>query len=405
MARYAYVTQKAKGAPYVTSRIDAASAAELNLRLINLNRPVLHVAPLEKPKRKYREIRMPLRTKLTFIEQLETSAYLGMDFRTALTICLNTTSRRTKVSRRMASVIAELRDRVSRGSSFSQAIRFYPRIFDDVTIGLIAAGEEGGTLSESLTNVRKIWARNDDLQHRLLMMLIYPVIVLLAACGVVWLLMTKVVPQFIHVLSEMHAELPLPTRILLQISQFSSQHPIILLFGIIVVAIAILRLPTLVKRTPRSHGLALRLPIFGKLLLLLIRANFSRTFAQLKMARAKTTQALLLCRDLSWNYEYRSAVARTLVRVHRGESLAAALRDDVEIFGDLVVNGLTFMEASGAGSEGLFRLTELLERQLDGYLGAVRQILDPLLIIILGVVVGGIVFATFLPAVQILQSI
>jgi type II secretory pathway component PulF len=179
MARYAYVTQKAKGAPYVTSRIDAASAAELNLRLINLNRPVLHVAPLEKPKRKNREIRMPLRTKLTFIEQLETSAYLGMDFRTALTICLNTTSRRTKVSRRMASVIAELRDRVSRGSSFSQAIRFYPRIFDDVTIGLIAAGEEGGTLSEPLTNVRKIWARNDDLQHRLLMMLIYPVIVMM----------------------------------------------------------------------------------------------------------------------------------------------------------------------------------------------------------------------------------
>jgi type IV pilus assembly protein PilC len=63
------------------------------------------------------------------------------------------------------------------------------------------------------------------------------------------------------------------------------------------------------------------------------------------------------------------------------------------------------MEASGAGSEGLFRLTELLERQLDGYLGAIRQILDPLLIIILGVVIGGIVFATFLPAVQILQSI
>src|SRR5260221_14236253 len=123
------------------------------------------------------------------------------------------------------------------------------------------------------------------------------------------------------------------------------------------------------------------------------------------MARTKTTQALLVCRVLCWNYEYRSALALTMVRVHRGELLAAALRDDVEIFGDLVVNGLTFMEASGAGSECLFRLTELLERQLDGYLGAVRQILDPLLIIILGVVVGGIVFATFLPAVQILQSV
>jgi type IV pilus assembly protein PilC len=405
MALYEYITQKAKGAPYVTASIHAASVAELNHRLISLNRPVVHVEAAEKPKAGDPLIRVPLRTKLTFIEQLETSAHLGMDFRAALAICLNTTSQRSKTGRRMISVITDLRDRVSRGSSFSQAIRLHPRIFDEVAIGLITAGEEGGTLSESLTNVRKIWARNDDLQHRLLMMLIYPVIVLLAACGVVWLLMTNVVPQFIHVLSEMHAELPLPTRILFQVSQFSSEHPIILLFGITLVTIAILRLPALVKRAARSHSLALRLPVFGKLLLLLIRANFCRTFAQLKTARAKTTQALLLCRDLSWNYEYRGAVARTLVRVHRGESLAVALRDDVEIFGDLVVNGLTFMEASGAGTDGLFRLTELLERQLDGYLGAIRQILDPLLIIILGIVIGGIVFATFLPAVQILQSV
>src|SRR5258708_20472195 len=120
-----------------------------------------------------------------------------MDFGTAVTICLKTTSRRTKVSRRMASVIAELRDRVSRGSSFSQAIRFYPRIFDDVTIGLIAAGEEGGALSESLTNLRKIWARNDDLQHPLLLILFFPVIVFFAACGGGCLLISKTVPPFI----------------------------------------------------------------------------------------------------------------------------------------------------------------------------------------------------------------
>jgi type II secretory pathway component PulF len=405
MARYAYITQKAKGAPYVAATIDAASSADLNLRLINLNRPVIHVEPAGGLRSGPRPVRVPLRTKLTFIEQLETSAYLGMDFRTALAICLNAVSRRTKAGRKMAAVISDLRDRVFRGTAFSQAIRIYPQIFDDVAIGLMAAGEEGGTLSEALTNVRKIWARNDDLQHRLLMMLIYPVIVLLAASGVVWLLMTKVVPQFIHILGEMHAELPFPTQILLQVSQISGQHPFLLLVGLLILVILLLRLPALIRRTPRVHRLVLRLPILGKLHLLLIRANFSRTFAQLKTARSKTTQALLLCRDLSWNYEYRSAIARTLVRVHRGESLAAALRDDIEIFGDLVVNGLTFMEASGAGSQGLFRLTELLERQLDSYLGALRQILDPLLIIILGVIIGGIVFATFLPAIQVLQSI
>src|ERR1700736_2308988 len=122
MARYEYITQEAKGAPYIRASIDAASAAELNLRLINLNRPVIHVESTKRQKINDQSIRVPLRTKLTFIEQLETSAYLGMDFRTTLTICLNTTSHRTKSGRRMASVIADLRDRVSRGSGFSQAI-------------------------------------------------------------------------------------------------------------------------------------------------------------------------------------------------------------------------------------------------------------------------------------------
>jgi type IV pilus assembly protein PilC len=138
---------------------------------------------------------------------------------------------------------------------------------------------------------------------------------------------------------------------------------------------------------------------------LLVRANFSRTFAQLKRARAKTTHALMLCRDLSWNYEYRSAIARALVRVQRGEPLSRPLGDDVEIFGEMVVNGVRFMEMSGAGTEGLDRLTELLERELDGYIGTLRQVLDPLLIVLLGLVIGGIVFATFLPALQILQNI
>jgi len=110
--------------------------------------------------------------------------------------------------------------------------------------------------------------------------------------------------------------------------------------------------------------------------------------------------------DTLWsNYEYRSAVARTLIKVQRGESLSRALEEDTDIFGDMVVRGLAFMEVSGSGSEGLIRLTSLLERQLDAYINAIRQILDPLLVLFLGGVVGGIVFATFLPTISILQHL
>src|SRR5258708_11423598 len=123
-----------------------------------------------------------------------------MDFRTALSICLSTTTTRYRYGKRMAHITERLSDRVSKGMSFANAISSYPEVFDEVAIGLVSAGEEGGTLTEALTNVRKIWARNEDLRHRLLMMLIYPMIVFAAAIGVVWLLLTRVVPQFIGLL-------------------------------------------------------------------------------------------------------------------------------------------------------------------------------------------------------------
>lgn len=405
MPRYEYVSQAAKGTPFIRAFADASSLADLNARLLHLNKPVVKVFDPPSKNSQEKSAKISLGTKLTFLEQLEASSYLGMDFRTSLGICLRTASTRTKQGRRMALVIDDLREKVSRGMSFARAIRCYPQVFDPVAVGLISAGEEGGTFSEALTNVRKIWSRDEDLHHRLLMLLIYPAIVLMAALGVVWLLVTRVVPQFVHVLGEMNVALPLPTRILLGLSRFVNSYPLVLVGGSMAVILVVFQFPAFIRATPVLHGAALRLPGVGKLLRLLLRANFCRTFAQLKHAKARTTQTLILCRDLSWNYEYRSAVARAIVGVQRGELLSTALADEIDIFGEHVVNGLSFMEASGSDSEGMFRLTSLLERQLDSYLGALRQILDPVLILLLGVIVGGIVFATFLPAVEILRSI
>jgi type IV pilus assembly protein PilC len=404
MPLYAYVMQAAKGARFTKLSADAPSPSELNARLFHLNKPVVKILDQKKKDHDGKK-GIPLRMKLTFMEQLEASCYLGMDLRTALGICLENSPRRTSAGRRLAAIIRELRDKVTRGVSFARAAGHFPHIFDEVSVGLITAGEEGGTFNESLTNVRKIWARNEDLHYRLLMMLIYPAIVLAAAICVVWLLMTRVVPQFVAVLNQMSIGLPFPTRILIAISRFWIGYPWIILFCGIGLILLILRFPALIRLTPVLHGTALRTPFFGQLILLLLRANFARTFAQLKNARAKTTQCLMLCRDLSWNYEYRSAVARALIKVQRGEPLSRALEEDSDIFGDMVVHGLAFMEVSGSGSDGLLRLTNLLERQLDSYIDAIRQVLDPLLILFLGGVVGGIVFATFLPAIEILQRI
>ncbi|MBV8901820.1 MAG: type II secretion system F family protein [Verrucomicrobia bacterium] len=405
MPRYEVITQVRKNSPYTRTFAEASSLAELNARLSNLNKPVVQVIEPVSARVRISRTGVGLRSRLLFLQQLETCAYLGVDLRAALGMCLDSTSRKTRGDRRLLAVLKELRTHLSRGASFSRAAGAYPEVFDEVSVGLLSAGEEGGTFPESLTNVRRIWARNEELRHRLGTMLVYPLVVLGAAVGVVWLLITRVVPQFVAVLSEMRVNLPWPTRLLVAVSQFVRDYPWLVGAAALLFIIGCTRLPILVRKQPRLHGLILRLPVLGKLNLLLLRANFCRTFAQLKTARAKTTHALLLCRDLSWNFEYRAAVARALVRVQRGEGLSQALADEAEMFGDMIANGINFMEISGAGSEGLNRLTELLERELDGQINVMRQVLDPLLILFLGLVIGGIVFATFLPAIQILQNI
>jgi len=184
MPRFEYVTQKRKGDSYVRSVIEGNSLADVSIRLNNLNQAIVLISDPSRKTTAEKKERVSIRSKLTFLENLEASVYLGMDFRTALSICLSTTSTRDRSGKRMHHIIERLRDRVSKGMSFSNAIASYPEVFDQVAIGLISAGEEGGTLTEALTNVRKIWARNEDLRHRLLMMLIYPMIVLTAAGGI-----------------------------------------------------------------------------------------------------------------------------------------------------------------------------------------------------------------------------
>jgi type IV pilus assembly protein PilC len=257
MPRFRYVTQATKGAPFVSADADANSERELNARLINLNQPVIRVFPIAE--KRYKRRRIKLRSKLLFIEQLETSLYLGMDFRTALATCRRVAPKRTADQRALAQIIEGLQEKVSRGISFSQAAANYSGVFDPVALGLINAGEQGGTLTDSLINVRRIWTRSDELQHRLIAMSIYPAIVTFVAGTVVWLLLTRVVPEFVRVLSELNADLPMPTRILINVSNFFSQSPGLLLGGVAMLASGFLRLPAFIRGSPRLHRLVLRL--------------------------------------------------------------------------------------------------------------------------------------------------
>jgi len=126
MPRFEYVTQKRKGDSYVRSVIDGHSLAEVSIRLNNLNQPIVLIADPSRKKTAETKGRVSLRTKLTFLENLEASVYLGMDFRTALSICLSTTSTQDRSGKRMHHIIERLRDRVSRGMSFANAISSFP---------------------------------------------------------------------------------------------------------------------------------------------------------------------------------------------------------------------------------------------------------------------------------------
>lgn len=300
----------------------------------------------------------------------------------------------------MRKLLIDLRDQVSAGTPVAQALRRHPKVFDDLFCSLVEAGENSGSLETMLERVAMYKERMESLKNKIKKALYYPVFVLIIGMVVSGLLLVKVVPQFESMFAGFGAELPAFTQLVVNMSRFMQEWWYLVFGGI---GAAIYAVIFMSKRSPafdyRLSQLSLRLPIIGELLHKSAVARFSRTLATAFAAGVTLVDSLDSAGNSTSNLVYKRHVSRIRDDVSTGQQLNFAMRNG-KLFPTMVNQMVAIGEESGALDTMLMKVADFYEEEVNTMVESMTSLLEPLVIAVLGIIVGGLVIAMYLPIFQ-----
>lgn len=398
MDKFVYITQKKKGAKFERRVISAESLREAERELMARNIPCLHI---EKAKERARAgiraakrqatPRISLKERMAFAQNMEQCQDIDMGLLIAIDIC-----REMAFTKKFAAICGNMRAMVSEGTTLHDAMRD-TGVFDPLVLGLVRAGEKSGFLAKSFGQIKMNYRRSSTIRRKVIKLMSYPLVVMFVATICIFFLMWKTVPTFIGLFSTAGLELPLPTRILMAVSHFTTTYPYLVFLGIVLAGFGVLKMPVAYRAMPWAHAFIMKIPVFGKLQRLLIQETFTRTFLNLQLAGLKIIDALSLCRSVSTCYPYKGAIARSMLAVSAGSTLMGSLEVEKDIFGVIVLRTLGFGEKSGKTEKVLEPLAEGLGVEIMDTIDTLNTIIEPLLTLCIGAVVLLILLALFIP--------
>ncbi len=339
-------------------------------------------------------------TELALVtRQLATLVQSGMPVESALA-----TAAEQSEKMRLKKIILAVRARVLEGHTLADALKEFPHVFPDLYRSTVAAGEHSGHLEAVLGRLADYTESRQALSQKMGLALIYPALMIIVAILVVVVLLAYVVPQVVGVFDNIGQELPLLTRGLIAVSDFLSAWGIVL-FGLIVVSVTVFNL-LLRKEAFRSawHRWLLHVPLVGRLIRGLNTARFARTFSILSASGVPVLEGMRIAAEVVSNLPMRKAVDEAARRVREGSSINRALLKS-GYFPPMVVHLIASGEASGNLDDMLDRAATSQERELETSVSALMGILEPALILFMGVVVLVIVLAILLPIFDMNQLV
>ena len=329
------------------------------------------------------------------IRQLATLVAAGLPLEQAISTTIEQSEQKNT-----RKVLMELRSRLLEGHSLARAMRQFPRAFDELTVTTIEAGEESGHLPEVLDRLAAYLEEREDRGKQSLMALMYPLILVITAIAVVSGLMVYIVPKVIQIFERSHAQLPAITRALLALTDWLSRYGW-LLFSLIAVALLAFSVALQNKDVRlKWHALLLRIPLVGPLIRTAQAARFTRTLGILTKSSVPIVPALSLSAQVVNNLAIRQAVDQAAARVREGSSLNRAVRESGQ-FPPLTVRLIHSGEQSGTLSDMLERAASAQERDVSHRLNTLVSVMQPVAILIVGVLILLIVLAMLLPIFQI----
>jgi type IV pilus assembly protein PilC len=301
-------------------------------------------------------------------------------------------------------MLFQVREDVESGSSLANALKRHPQAFSDLYVNMVAAGETGGILDTILQRLSLYIEKAARLKAQVKSALIYPVAVISIASVVVYVILWKVIPVFAALFAGLGAELPLPTRIVVAMSKFVGR------FWWLIVGLAFAVVYALRQYYATQQGrltldaLLLRVPVLGPVLRKIAVARFCRTLGTLLSSGVPVLESLDITAHTSGNAVLERSILEVRRQVEAGKSLAEPLQASQQ-FPSMVVQMISVGELTGALDTMLSKIAEFYEEEVDTAVAGMMKLIEPILIVFLGVVIGGIVIAMYLPMFDLISKI
>ncbi|MEO8078745.1 MAG: type II secretion system F family protein, partial [Acidobacteriota bacterium] len=303
-----------------------------------------------------------------------------------------------------SAVILKVREDVESGAALADAMKKHPKTFDPLFSNMIAAGEAGGILDTILKRLAVYIEKSVKLKGEVKSAMIYPVAVIVIAGLVVGAILWKVIPTFAALFAGLGAQLPMPTRVVMAMSGLLVSYGWL---GIIVIGLIGYALKTYYATNGGRHmidRIALKLPILGNILRKVAVARFCRTLSTLLASGVPILDGLDITARTAGNAIIEDAIQTTRTSIERGETISQPLRE-TKVFPSMVVQMINVGETTGALDAMLSKIADFYEDEVDTAVAGLLTLMEPVMIAVLGVVVGGIVIAMYLPIFDLISKL
>jgi type IV pilus assembly protein PilC len=391
MPSYVYVARETGSGREIRSSVEATNEQSAIAALLNRNMLVVSIQEKVGKKGKTGGGRVGLADLVIFTRQLATMIDAGL----AMVQCLQALAEQT-TNKVMRDVIKDVCARVESGDSFSEALQKHPKAFNRLYVCMVAAGEKGGLLAEILARLAVYLENAARLRKKVKTAMMYPTVVSVVAVLITIFLLVKVVPVFGEIFKSFQAELPAPTQYLINFSDFVKHYIIIILLaggGGVYGWLYFIK-----TKAGREFwdGRRIKLPIFGVIAHKICLARFSRTLASLVRSGVPILEVLQIVSQTVGNVVMEKAIKNAAVDIERGESISSSLGKHA-IFPSMIIRMITAGEQTGKIDNMLERIADFLDEEIETTLAGLTALIEPILIVFLGVVIGGMVICMFLP--------
>src|SRR5436309_10999332 len=399
MPSFTYVARETGSGREIRSSLDAQSEQAAIAALLNRN--LLVVSIQEKMGRKGRTTggSVALADLVMFTRQLATMVDAGLAMVQSLSGLAEQTTNKV-----MRDVIKDVCTRVEGGDSFSEALQKHPKVFNRLYVCMVSAGEKGGLLAEIMARLATYLENAARLRKKVKSAMMYPTVVTVVAILITIFLLVKVVPVFGEIFASFGAKLPAPTQFLIDLSNLVKKWLVLFLVGGGGVVYGWLYF---IKTPPGRHfwdSRRIKLPIFGAIAHKICLARFTRTLASLIRSGVPILEVLQIVSQTVGNVIMEKAIKTAAIDIERGESISAALAKH-PVFPSMIIRMITAGEQTGKIDNMLERISDFLDEEIETTLSGLTSLIEPILIVVLGVVIGGMVICMFLPIFKMSEII